>query len=584
MARSIEDKPEIRPYEGQLLTADGRGMNVEGRTTTKLKLGEVDDDIEALVVPEQRNQMVLRLRSMKEHKCCWNFGCDKLWTGSTEESEFPMRYVTPKLVPRKLPTVPPDPGGQTGLNSITDSQWYERPIQESLRRCGSTDEVPESLPGIYENQCVRVVQEVQTDWATNDEDDTSEVYPEVVSLEKALRRFTPTGKTETVARVNETSTNTDKDSETIRWNRTPAEIAKMQKEDEAIAHVFYWAGTSDETIDMPSLGTNLIPKEQAIQYGPEVRAYWSRWDELSIKDGILYKKWFQRDGSMPNLLTIVPVVRQKEILSQFDLMETGGGQLAAEKILTRIRKRFWWPTMRTDVERKANWCLSRAHQSTEGKQKLAAGQAPFDPGIRFTTVAVDILGPVTMATSTGAKHVLVLTDLFTMYAIAVPLVTTDSADMAREIMENWVLTFGVPNVLRTDKGKSFGGKLIQEMYRLLGIYKIQTPPYKPKVNESAGRLDEKITEVVLKYCVENPRPWDTTLPYLNFGYNTTINRITGATLFSMVHGQECLYPVDLFYAKPHDEPLIKNDFAEWLDEQFRDAHGSVREVLGMDQR
>ena len=279
-----------------------------------------------------------------------------------------------------------------------------------------------------------------------------------------------------VARVHETATNMHKNSETIRWIQTSAEIANMQKEDEAIAQVFYWAGTSDETIDMPSFGTNLIPKEQAIQYGLEVLAYWSRWDELSIKDGILYEKWFQRDGSMPNLLKIIPVVGRKKILSQFDLMETGGGQLAAEKTLARIRKRFWWPTMRTDIERKINWSLSRAHQSTEGKQKRAAGQAPFDPGIRFTTVAVDILESVTMATSTGAKHVLVMTDLFTMYAIAVPLVTTDSADVARETVENWVLTFGVANVLRTDQGKSFGGNLIQEMFRLLGIDKTQASP------------------------------------------------------------------------------------------------------------
>ena len=42
---------------------------------------------------------------------------------------------------------------------------------------------------------------------------------------------------------------------------------------------------------MPSLGTNIIQKEQAIQYGPETLAYWSRWDELSFIDGILYKKW-----------------------------------------------------------------------------------------------------------------------------------------------------------------------------------------------------------------------------------------------------------------------------------------------------
>ena len=78
VARSLKDKPEIRPYEGQLLTADGRGMNVEGCITTNLKIGEIDDKIEALVVPELKNQMVLGLQLTKEYRCCLIFGCDKL--------------------------------------------------------------------------------------------------------------------------------------------------------------------------------------------------------------------------------------------------------------------------------------------------------------------------------------------------------------------------------------------------------------------------------------------------------------------------------------------------------------------------
>ena len=48
---------------------------------------------------------------------------------------------------------------------------------------------------------------------------------------------------------------------------------------------------------------------------------------------------------------------------------------------------------------------------------------------------------------------LVLTDLFRMFFIVVPLVSTDFADVAREIVENWVMKFGAPNVLHTDQQK-----------------------------------------------------------------------------------------------------------------------------------
>ena len=57
---------------------------------------------------------------------------------------------------------------------------------------------------------------------------------------------------------------------------------------------------------------------------------------------------------------------RKENLRLFDLMETGGGQHAAEKMLARIRRIYWWPTLRTDIERKVQWCLSRAVNSGSG--------------------------------------------------------------------------------------------------------------------------------------------------------------------------------------------------------------------------
>ena len=210
----------------------------------------------------------------------------------------------------------------------------------------SPDKILEGWLTSYDDHSINVVQETKVE--------EYEKYgcPKPASLAEALRRTHGGGRAERVAVVPETEVDEVIDSDAIRWERTQEEIATMQEEDEAIARVFYWAGTADEMSDMPKLGSKLNPKEHEIQYGPEALAYWSRWDELSIRGGILYKKWFQRDGSKPTLLTVVPAAGRKEILGQFDSMETRGGQLATEKTLAKLRQRYWWPTMRTDVERK----------------------------------------------------------------------------------------------------------------------------------------------------------------------------------------------------------------------------------------
>ena len=60
------------------------------------------------------------------------------------------------------------------------------------------------------------------------------------------------------------------------------------------------------------------------------------------------------------------------------------------------------------------WCPSRARKCTEVKQKRANGKVLFDLGIRFSKLAIAFLEPLTMASRTRAKHVIVMTDLFAM--------------------------------------------------------------------------------------------------------------------------------------------------------------------------
>ena len=207
------------------------------------------------------------------------------------------------------------------------------------------------------------------EWMPGEKEKAFGSCPEPISLEEALQEASQ-HRVETVAMVSG-ETNGEEEVGTITWERTPSEISAFQKEHEAIAQVFYWASLESETGDMPSLGTNLVPKDQAIQYGPEALAYWSRWNELSIRGWVLYKKWFPKDDSRPILQTVVPAAGRREILNQLHSSQTSGGHFAVEKTLARICQRFWWPTMRTDVEKKVQWCLTCAARSTGGKKRLA---------------------------------------------------------------------------------------------------------------------------------------------------------------------------------------------------------------------
>ena len=77
---NLTTAPPLRPYKGTLETADGRQVGVEGWVTANLELGSIDDEVEALVVSELLAEMIIGLRSLKEHECSLDFQCDNLWT------------------------------------------------------------------------------------------------------------------------------------------------------------------------------------------------------------------------------------------------------------------------------------------------------------------------------------------------------------------------------------------------------------------------------------------------------------------------------------------------------------------------
>ena len=95
-------------------------------------------------------------------------------------------------------------------------------------------------------------------------------------------------------------------------------------------------------------------------------ALWGRWNELSIMNGVLYRTWFRNknlNSEEPVLQMIVPARERKEILEQKHDSPVSGGHFAFEKTLNRVRHRFWWPSMRLDIEKVVVMCTMRCKDS-----------------------------------------------------------------------------------------------------------------------------------------------------------------------------------------------------------------------------
>ncbi len=84
--------------------------------------------------------------------------------------------------------------------------------------------------------------------------------------------------------------------------------------------------------------------------------------------------------------------------------------------------------------------------------------------------------------NSNTKDILVITDHFTRYVIAVPTKDQKARTVARCLWDHFLLHYGFPEKLHSDQGPDFESRTIQELCKVVGIRKVKTSPYHPRGN------------------------------------------------------------------------------------------------------
>jgi transposase InsO family protein len=102
--------------------------------------------------------------------------------------------------------------------------------------------------------------------------------------------------------------------------------------------------------------------------------------------------------------------------------------------------------------------------------------AVYHPTRIFEMVAIDIM-EISPKSGRGNSKVVVIGDTFTRYAWAYPAAVEKRETIARVLLDGWILRYGPPKKLLSDRGKVFIGKLLEHMCRMIGVKKIFSTIY-----------------------------------------------------------------------------------------------------------
>ena len=206
------------------------------------------------------------------------------------------------------------------------------------------------------------------------------------------------------------------------------------------------------------------PDDNALRGTPkQTYQLWQPWDQLEVKDGVLYCRYEDHQGKTEHWQLVVPKCMHKHILSESHA-GTAGGHLGHDKTFRKVRERFFWPGYSQTVK---EWCLT-CESCAARKAPIPRRRGPLQnikAGYPLQLVAVDIMGPFPK-TKNGNSYILEASDYFTRWTevYAMPVAT--------KLVDNMFCRFSVPDQLHSDMGAQFKGHLIKEIVESFVLRKL----------------------------------------------------------------------------------------------------------------
>uniref|UniRef100_A0A3P9L7F3 Gypsy retrotransposon integrase-like protein 1 n=1 Tax=Oryzias latipes TaxID=8090 RepID=A0A3P9L7F3_ORYLA len=275
------------------------------------------------------------------------------------------------------------------------------------------------------------------------------------------------------------------------------------------------------------------PREIRLEH-PEVKLLLRQWHKLGLRGGVLYRQWV--DHGKPVYQLVLPQsFRQRALQGIHDEI----GHLGAERALHLARNRFYWPGMAKDIEEKCQKC-ERCFRRKAVVQK-AAPMENITTTYPLELICMDYLS--LEPDSRDTRNILVITDHFTKFAVAVPTRDQKAKTIAKALWENFIVHYGFPSRLLSDQGRDFESRTIKELCSVIGAIKVRTTPYHPRGNP-VERFNRTLLGMLGTLEDKEKHHWRDFVKPLVHAYNCTRNDTTGYSPYELMFGRQPRLPVD----------------------------------------
>ncbi|KAI4875687.1 hypothetical protein NFI96_005150 [Prochilodus magdalenae] len=297
----------------------------------------------------------------------------------------------------------------------------------------------------------------------------------------------------------------------------------------------------------------------------EVQLMLRAMDQFVFSSDVLYRRRVSQGEHSHQL--VLPVKYRKAVLEN---LHDAVGHMGVERTLDLVRARFYWPRMSVDVSEKIRTCERCIRRKAQAERSAPLVNIKTSRPLQLVCMDYLSLEP----DGRGTKNILVITDHFTKYAVAVPTADQKAKTVAKALWNNFFNHYGFPERLHSDQGRDFESALIKDLCALLGIKKTRTTPYHPRGNP-VERFNRTLLEMLGTLEEGDKVRWKDFVQPLVHAYNCTKNDTTAYSPYQLMFGRQPRLPLDIAFgltpeglSKISHTEYIKN-LTESLTESYR---------------
>uniref|UniRef100_A0A3B3I4L9 Gypsy retrotransposon integrase-like protein 1 n=1 Tax=Oryzias latipes TaxID=8090 RepID=A0A3B3I4L9_ORYLA len=317
-----------------------------------------------------------------------------------------------------------------------------------------------------------------------------------------------------------------------------------------------------EVIQQLEAGEKVLPVAHRLL--PELSLLLREWSKLKLVNGVLYRE--KKEEDKPHLQLVLPPDLRPVVLES---LHNDMGHMGIERTLDLVRQRFFWPKMAAAVEhyvKTCNRCVRR-----KSLPEKAAPLVNIHTTRPLELLCMDFLS--LEPDSSNTKDILVLTDHFTKFAVAIPTPNQKARTVAKCLWNDFIVHYGIPERLHSDQGSDFESRLVGELCDMTGIKKSRTTPYHPRGNP-VERFNRTLLNMLGTLDNEQKVKWKEHVKPLVHAYNCTRNDVTGYTPYELLFGRLPRLPVDLAFGLPIKEPptVAHTDYVKNLKARLEESY------------